>query len=151
MLCTWSPSFLVNVRGHLGSSGIKLWKPCKHISRRETVANLILGMSWLLYSKVGNPVGFDRGQRSFGAIIARSNYIYPEICMSLCNLKMSNSERPQIWWKPNHDLSSVKHVWTLYLPCNAQCLTILTWINVSDLYPWTFNFWYLNLSSTIHN
>ena len=44
-LSTRTLSFLVEVKGHLGSTGVKLLKPCKHdISRRETWTILIFGM-----------------------------------------------------------------------------------------------------------
>ena len=44
-LSTRTLLFLVEVKGHLGSAGVKLWKPCKHnISRRETCTDLIFGM-----------------------------------------------------------------------------------------------------------
>ena len=44
-LRTRSLLFLVEVKGHLGSTGVKLWKPCKHdISSREAWTDLIFGM-----------------------------------------------------------------------------------------------------------
>ena len=67
-LSTRSLLFLVEVKGHLRSTGVKLWKPCKYdISRREAWTVVIFGM--LLYHiEYKKPISFSQDQRSFGVI-----------------------------------------------------------------------------------
>ena len=64
-LSTRTLLFLVEVKGHLGSTGVKLWKPCKHdISRREASTDLIFGML-VYHNKYKKYIVFGGCQRSF--------------------------------------------------------------------------------------
>ena len=76
-LSTGSLLCLVEVKGHLGSIGVKLWKPCKHdISRREAWTNLILGM-YMNHIEYKMPIVFSGGQRLYG--VNRSQIVTPSL------------------------------------------------------------------------
>ena len=82
----------MEVKGHLGSTGVKLWKPCKHdISRRETWTDLLFSMLVYLieYKK---PIVFGGGQRSFE--VNRGQIVKP--CKQY--LKKGSLDRSHIWY-----------------------------------------------------